>query len=205
MKSIFKRIIHRIFVIGKYEDLSIQNNIKKKHISDNCILGRDSNFFDGAELYNYQGIKSNIVIGEKTNIFGELCIYKHGGFLHIGNYCFVGPRTRIQSAKNIYIGNNVLIAHDVNIHDNNSHPLDSEERHEDYKRFLVYGFATDINLRENEIRIEDDVWIGFGATILKGVRIGRGAIIGANSIVTADIPPYAVVVGSPAVIIKYTT
>ena len=48
------------------------------------------------------------------------------------------------------------------------------------------------------IVIEDDVWIGFNATILKGVKIGKGAIIGASTIITKDVPPYAIMVGSPA-------
>jgi acetyltransferase-like isoleucine patch superfamily enzyme len=47
------------------------------------------------------------------------------------------------------------------------------------------------------IVIEDDVWIGFNATVLKGVTIGRGAIIGASTVVTKDVPPYAIVVGNP--------
>ena len=53
------------------------------------------------------------------------------------------------------------------------------------------------------IYIGKDVWIGTGVTILKGVTIGDGAVIGANSVVTKDVPPFAVVVGSPAKIIKF--
>ena len=46
------------------------------------------------------------------------------------------------------------------------------------------------------------IWIGFGSTILKGVKIGKGSIIGANSLVTQDIPEYCVVVGNPAQVVK---
>ncbi len=46
--------------------------------------------------------------------------------------------------------------------------------------------------------IEDDAWIGFNAVVLKGVRIGRGAIVGSATVVTKDVPPYSVVVGNPA-------
>ena len=67
------------------------------------------------------------------------------------------------------------------------------------------GFQDNINLSEKEIVIEDDVWIGFNSTILKGVTIGKGAIIGANTLILKDVPPYAVVVGNPARIIRYTT
>lgn len=54
-----------------------------------------------------------------------------------------------------------------------------------------------------ECTIGNDVWIGCNSTILRGVRIGDGAVIGANSLVNKDVPPYAIVVGSPARIIKY--
>jgi acetyltransferase-like isoleucine patch superfamily enzyme len=53
------------------------------------------------------------------------------------------------------------------------------------------------------ITIEDDVWIGFGAVVLDGVHIGSGAVIGAGSVVTRDVPAQAVVAGSPARVLKY--
>ena len=56
---------------------------------------------------------------------------------------------------------------------------------------------------KGDITVENDVWIGHGSKILSGVSIGDGAIIGANSLVTRDIPPYAIAAGSPARVIKY--
>ena len=56
---------------------------------------------------------------------------------------------------------------------------------------------------KGNIIIEDDVWIGYGATILSGVRIGRGAVVAAGTIVHSDIPPYAIVAGIPAKIVKF--
>lgn len=50
--------------------------------------------------------------------------------------------------------------------------------------------------------IEDDVWLGYGVIVLPGVRIGRGSVIGAGSVVAKDIPPYSIAVGNPIVIIK---
>ena len=50
--------------------------------------------------------------------------------------------------------------------------------------------------------IEDDVWIGTRVTILKGVTVGKGAIIGACSVVTKDVPPHSIVVGNPAKVVK---
>ena len=64
--------------------------------------------------------------------------------------------------------------------------------------------ASDHNfdIKSDPIVIENDVWIGFNAVILKGVRIGKGAIIGACTVVSKDVPPFSVVVGNPMRIIK---
>lgn len=56
---------------------------------------------------------------------------------------------------------------------------------------------------KGDVSIENDVWIGYRATILSGVSIGNGAVIAANAVVTNDVPPYAVVAGNPAQIVKY--
>jgi acetyltransferase-like isoleucine patch superfamily enzyme len=58
------------------------------------------------------------------------------------------------------------------------------------------------NIKMADIIIEDKVWIGFNVIILKGVKIGEGAVIGAGSVVTKDVPPYHIVAGNPAKIIK---
>jgi len=96
----------------------------------------------------------------------------------------------------------VLISHNVDIHDSNDHPVDPKLRHEHHKHILFVGHVDNIDLDEREIIIEDDVWIGFNATILKGVKIGKGAIVSACSVVTKDVPPYTIVVGNPARVIK---
>nr|WP_304578711.1 CatB-related O-acetyltransferase [uncultured Acetatifactor sp.] len=56
---------------------------------------------------------------------------------------------------------------------------------------------------KGDITVDDDVWIGYGATILSGVHIGQGAVIAAGAVVTKDVPPYAIVGGNPARIIRY--
>lgn len=73
----------------------------------------------------------------------------------------------------------------------------------DDHEFLVAGTPIQFAGRPPQSRtiIEDDVWIGYGALIRRGVRIGRGAIIGAKSVVTADVAPYTIVAGAPARVI----
>jgi maltose O-acetyltransferase len=98
--------------------------------------------------------------------------------------------------ESIEIGDRVLISHDVNIHDGTAHSQNMLERHEHYKHILQFGHPNTAEqlpgVFSAPIVIEDDVWISFGVTILKGVRIGTGSIIAANSLVAKDVPPHVV-------------
>jgi acetyltransferase-like isoleucine patch superfamily enzyme len=159
-------------------------------------------------IHNPSNDKSKIKIGHCCIISdAELVLFGHGGEISIGDSCFIGKGTRIWSGMKITIGNNVLISHNVNIHDNGSHPLNSLERQEDFNFFYQKSRLRDTNdydLKDAEVKISDNAWLGFNCTVAKGVTIGKGAIIGAYSYVTKDVPDYAVVVGNPAKIIKYT-
>ncbi len=200
MLKLFKGFCYLIYKIAKKYalDKHIESCKRNAEIHDGTILSQTSRILNNRK-------KENISIGDKTILNGQLVTFKHGGEITIGDYCFIGENSRIWSAKKITIGNRVLIAHNVNIHDQISHPLDSVERHKDQMHILEKGFQNPHFIHEKEIIIEDDVWIGFNATILKGVKIGKGAIIGACTIVTENVPEFAVVVGNPAKIIKYTT
>lgn len=63
--------------------------------------------------------------------------------------------------------------------------------------------ASSESFGKGDIIIDDDVWIGYGATIMSGVHIGQGAVVAAGGVVTKDVPPYAIVGGVPAKVIKY--
>jgi maltose O-acetyltransferase len=93
----------------------------------------------------------------------------------------------------VTIGNRVLIAHDVNIHDHTGHSLDHHERHAHFRHILQRGHPRKRDdlpgIRCAPVVIEDDAWISFGVTILKGVRIGARSVIAAGSFVTKDVPP----------------
>jgi acetyltransferase-like isoleucine patch superfamily enzyme len=90
----------------------------------------------------------------------------------------------------------VLIAHNVNIIDNISHPIDAVLRHQDFLNSYTIGMK-EYDLKAASIIIGDDVWIGYNTSILKGVTIGTGAIIGSGSVVTKDVKPWTVNVGNP--------
>lgn len=113
--------------------------------------------------------------------------------LIIGDDVIIGYRCEINVAQSVRIGHHVLIATGVKIFDNNSHPIDPERR-----RMNAPMTRGDIA----PVVIHDDVWIGMEATILKGVTIGRGAIVATGSVVTKNVPARVVVAGNPAKVVK---
>lgn len=163
----------------------------------------------------------NIVVGKSTNcklltigcngVNGGQYIFEDGnGHITLGNRVHVGNGTQFISINSIVVGNDVTIAWGCTIYDHNSHSVLWQERANDtmqeYKDYMEFG---DIlcnkdwsNVHSAPIIIQDKVWIGFGCTILKGVHIGEGAIIAANSVVTKDVPAWTVVGGNPAKIIR---
>ena len=199
MKSLFTRIFYRLIL---YLD-SKTDEAKIYYRSKNLILGPQSKLYKDSLIYNMQGKQDLISVGEATHICGELLTFNYGGKITIGDNSFVGPGTRIWSGEEIIIGSNVLISHNINIMDNNAHEINFEERAESYKKLHVIGYPkVKGSVKTAKVIIKDNVWICFNSTILKGVTIGEGAIIGANSLVTKDVPPFTMVAGNPAVQIK---
>lgn len=139
-------------------------------------------------------------IGNKSHLFAN-CIVNHS---FIGDYTYIGRNSLIQNTK---IGNYCSISHEV-ICGLGRHPLDLFSTSPVfYKRnnpLYLQVVDKDIDFEEYlPISIGHDVWIGAHAIIMDGVSIGNGAVIAAGAIVTKDVPPYAIVAGIPAKIIKY--
>lgn len=112
----------------------------------------------------------------------------------IGNNTSIGDDSHITSINKIKIGNNVLMGKKILITDNAHGSSTPNELEVAPNLRSLYS--------KGPVIIDDNVWIGEKASILPGVHIGRGCIIGANAVVTHDIPPYCLVGGIPAKIIK---
>lgn len=121
---------------------------------------------------------------------GTICI-------EIGDNVQVNDYVHIGSIEHVKIGNNVLIASKVFISDHN-HGYYGECG----EQSCPLTHPIERKLSSRPVLIEDDVWIGENVCIMPGVRIGKGAVVGAMSIVTKNVPPYSIVVGNPATTIK---
>lgn len=105
-----------------------------------------------------------------------------------------------RSDYNLKIGDFCSIGTNVKFILSSEHPMD---RFSTYPICFYFGVEGEDVMAKGDIVLDDDVWIGTGATILSGVHIGQGACVAACSVVTKDVPPYAIVAGNPAKIIKY--
>jgi acetyltransferase-like isoleucine patch superfamily enzyme len=152
-------------------------------------IGSRSHVKAAGRVINISGFQDRLSIGEDCVICGQVLVFAHAGRISIGDWVFVGEGTHIWSSANIHIGSRVLISHNVEIHDTDSHPLNPEARFLQTKEIFTHGHPREIEgIRAQPIRIGNDVWIGFGATIRKGVTIGDRAIIGARAVVDKDVP-----------------
>jgi acetyltransferase-like isoleucine patch superfamily enzyme len=139
-------------------------------------------------------IKENVVIGA-YNVFCVINQFENTlekPKLVIGSGTYIGEHNNIRATNgSIFIGDNCLISQQVSII-SSDHSIKKEE--------LI---KTQLWIKKGDIVIEDDVWIGCASQILSGVRIGKGAVIAAGSLVNKDVPSYAIVAGVPAKVIKY--
>jgi len=149
------------------------------------------------------------VIGGGNILSCSLIFESSEGRVEIGSKCFINAGTKLISRSSIIIGNYVTIAWGVTLYDHDSHSLEYQDRRadilqqlEDYSGGNLLGNKNWNTVNSEPIVVEDDVWIGMNATILKGVKVGRGAVIGAYAVVTKDVEPWTVVAGNPAKVVK---
>ena len=153
--------------------------IIQKHRRSRMIFGA------GLQLRSY--VRSNPMAPNHPVI---LATWQEGASLEVGSD-FRMTGGSICSADRIVIGNHVVVGANTIIIDTDFHSLDSAHR-----RINPSEGRTSI------VVIQDDVFIGMNCLILKGVTISRGSVIGAGSVVTTDVPPYVVVAGNPAKIVR---
>lgn len=164
---------------------------KKKFAGCNGVIsiGNNITFQNPDCLY----FGSGVGIGNNT-YFLPTKLYagiKYSPKIVIGNNCWIGIRNSFAAIDGITVGNNVLFAGYVHITDH-SHGYEDLSQPIKQQPLICKG----------PIVIEDDCWLGFSCEILSGVHIGKHSIVAARAVVTKDVPPYSIVAGNPARVVK---
>jgi acetyltransferase-like isoleucine patch superfamily enzyme len=144
----------------------------------------------------------DIRLGDRVYVRGLLRCGGRGGKITIGDEVYIGDETIISSESSVSIGSLTLVSHGVHIFDTVGHPLDAAERERDWKVVMGTQPGPRPDVPSASVAIGERVWIGFNATIMRGVSVGDGAVIAAGSIVLEDVEPYTMVAGVPARKIK---
>lgn len=138
-------------------------------------------------LLFFRKVGSNVLIGGKGH-------FSYSNIV-LGNNVFIGNKAFFISSKSkILIGNNVMIGPEV--------MLIGGDHRIDVLGDYMFNIDEKIPDNDQDIVVEDDVWIGSRAIIQKGVLIGKGSVVGAGSVITKSIPPYSIVAGNPSKLIR---
>ena len=180
----------RIFLVKK----SLLRNLLRLHyaLQGGTKISRKANISPNAILQLSHSIYSTpqLVVANSVKIKEYAVLAPRDGFIKIGENSSINPFCVLLGYGGITIGSNVRIAA-------GSYLIAFNHNFDDIKTPI----AKQGNNKKG-IVVEDDVWIGAGVKILDGVTIGTGSVIGANSTVTKNIPPFSVAVGTPAKVIK---
>jgi len=129
------------------------------------------------------------------------------GRAHLGRHSYTKPNVRtfgFDSVTKLRIGNFCSIAGDVVFLLGGNHPTNRLTTFPIRDKFHLSGAGRDgFPCSKGDIVVGNDVWIGYGATIVSGVTIGHGAVVAAGAVVVKDVPPFAIVAGSPAKVVRF--
>jgi acetyltransferase-like isoleucine patch superfamily enzyme len=159
---------------------------RKIEIGDNVVF--DDNTVIDAKGEHNAGIKigSSVMVGRNTIVSCK------GGDIEIGDYANIGANNYLISESILKIGRYVFTAGQTYIVAGGNHSFERKD--------IPIWFQPSVS--KGGIIIEDDVWIGASCTVVDGVKIRQGSIIGAGSVVHKRIPPYSIALGNPAAVIK---
>jgi acetyltransferase-like isoleucine patch superfamily enzyme len=153
-----------------------------------------------ARLINRHG-RDHATIGPDCVIRGIIRIEPQGQ-LRLSELVYIGDDVILSAMSAISIGRGTLIAHGVQIFDNDTHPIDPEERVNDFRKKLGHPLPRPITIGAAPVTIGARCWIGMNSIVMKGVEIGEDAIVASGSVVTRDVPARVVVAGNPARVVR---
>ena len=167
--------IYSYFELSPTANIVLNGNLSLHYGSDSDN-GRSSilTMKDNTEL---------VVNGEFKFFYGADILLLPNSKLTLGKDSYINSDCKIRCYNEIVIGDRCAISHDFTIMDSDGHSINGKQ--------IV-----------KPVQINNDVWIGTRVTVLKGVTIGDGAVVAAGSVVTKDVPPYSLVAGVPARVVK---
>lgn len=193
-----RRVFRKISSILKFHKTSPEEKLRKE-----CEVRGGVEIDAHSKIQRWHN-KSQLIIEDgcvlvnkpENNLAGILhecrfVLQNENALIHIGEHCGLSGVT-IMCAKRVVLGRNVALGANVTIYDNDMHAINP----------FLRQYDNDNNIVAQEVIIDDYVWVGANSIILKGVHIGRGAVIGAGSVVTKDVPPLTIYAGNPARYIK---
>src|SRR5215831_7877593 len=168
-------------------------------LPENIVAGENTRV-DSSACFRYYRAKGSVGLrtGPNVTLWRTSIAPEESALIEIGDHSWIANASLACSLR-ISIGKGVFVAGGVTIIDSDFHPLTPAARLLDTVAVSPVGDRSHrpaIDARP--VEIEDDVWIGYNATILKGVRIGAGAVIAPGAVVTADVPAGCTVSGNPA-------
>ncbi len=155
------------------------------------FLCRNASILKGAMLYGESDEEVAIRLAENVQVREYTYLHAYGGHIFLGKNSSVAPYSLIYGNGGVNIGDNCMIANHCSIVAFNHNFSDND------------SLMIDQGLSAKGIVIGDDVWIGAHVTILDGVKVGNGVILGAGSVVTKNIEDYAIAMGTPAKVVKF--
>ena len=186
-RSQYRKLLCKLrgYLLFKNKEVYISNNVE--------IRNRFNIHFKGNSLVSHHvnlRASNSIIFGKNTTVCSYTTIEGAGGNIEIGDNVVIGEFSTIQGQGGVYIDKNVLLASHV-------HLISNMHSYSD----VTLPIKEQTNTSE-QIKIEENAWIGINVTILSGVTVGKNSVIGSGAIVNKDIPPFSVAVGQPARIIK---
>jgi acetyltransferase-like isoleucine patch superfamily enzyme len=197
-----------MYLLRKYRNYRKQNFFKELIRNGNLKIGENCNL-TACTLRLPANPKNNhlyFTIGDNCMIEGELLCYTPESSIVIGNGVYIGNNTKLLSHTKITLQNDIMLSWSITVMDTDAHSLVSKEREKDVSDWLKGAqFKNWEKVNTSPITIESNSWIGFNSIILKGVCIGKGAIVAAGSVVAKSVESFSIVAGNPSTFVKKTS
>jgi acetyltransferase-like isoleucine patch superfamily enzyme len=162
----------------------------RMRLANPSVVTRGMVFLDGGAVIEARNGHGRIILGRWLHVGAHTALRCHEGTLSVGDKSVLGRDVSINCYLDVEVGASALFADHVYVSDF------------DHKYGDLDVPIKDQGIVKSRVRIEPDVWIGTKVTVRRGVVIGTGSVVGANAVVTRDVPPYSVAVGVPARVIK---